>query len=137
VTRSLKQAVRIDPDDAGAHFCLGIAYSESGMYKEAIDAFKQAIRINPDDAFAHSYLGSAYAFLNDKHSALEQYKILKSLDSKQANILFNFIHNIKKPEAVRKGIPASVFATKDSNVYHRRNCSRFDVARDLVEFPSS
>ena len=51
------------------------------MNKEAIEAFKQVIRINPDDADAHYNLCVAYASLNDKASALEQYKILKSLDS--------------------------------------------------------
>ena len=47
---------------------------KSGMYKEKIEPYKQAIRINPDAA--------------DAHSALEQYKILKSLDPELANELF-------------------------------------------------
>ncbi len=60
--------------------------------EEAIEACKQAIRINPDNAEAHFALGAAYAFLNDRVSALEQYKILKSLDPKRANKLFNRIY---------------------------------------------
>ncbi len=36
-----KQAIRINPDDAEAHYNLGVAYDESGMYKEAIEAYKQ------------------------------------------------------------------------------------------------
>ena len=59
--------------------------------EEAIEACKQAIRINPDNAEAHFALGAAYAFLNDKVSALEQYKILKSLDSEWASKLFSLI----------------------------------------------
>ncbi len=63
----------------------------SGM-EEKIEAYKQAIRINPDDASAHYNLGVAYAFLNDRDSALEHYKILKSLDSERANELFNLMY---------------------------------------------
>ena len=50
------------------------------------------IRVNPDDADAHYNLGNAYIFLNDTDSALEQYKIPRSLDSELANKLFSLIH---------------------------------------------
>ena len=89
---AFKQAIRIDPDNAYAHCNLGIAYSYSGMYKEGIDALKQATRIKPDYARAHYCLGLFYFSLNDRGSALEQYKILKNLDSELANKLFNSIY---------------------------------------------
>ena len=88
---SYKQAIRINPDYADAHANLGLAYGNLGMYKEAIEACKQAIRIKPDDAKAHFNLGLIYVF-NDRGSALEQYKILKNLDSELANKLFNLIY---------------------------------------------
>jgi len=62
------------------------------MYKEAIESFKQAIKINPDDAKVHISLGLAYLGLNDRGSAMEQYKILKKLDTEMANELFNVIY---------------------------------------------
>ena len=91
-TEALKQAIRINPNDAGAHISLGLAYLKSGMNKEAINACIQAVRINPDSADAHYNLGLTYAFLNERGSALEQYKILKSLNTDLANKLFNFIY---------------------------------------------
>ncbi len=87
-----KQVIRINPDDADAHAMLGVAYGETGMYKEAIDAFKQAIRINPDDVDAHFCLGLAYVYLNDRGSALKQYKILENLDTELANELLKLIN---------------------------------------------
>ena len=57
---ALKQAIRIKPDFANAHYSLGIAYGKSGMNKEAIEAYKQARRIKPDDANVHYNLGTAY-----------------------------------------------------------------------------
>jgi tetratricopeptide (TPR) repeat protein len=63
------------------------------MHKEAIEAYKQAIGIEPDSAKAHFGLGYACVLSNDRDSALEQYKMLKSLDPKLANKLFNEINN--------------------------------------------
>ncbi len=49
--------------------------------------------INPDYADAHYNLGICYVFLlNDRGSALEQHKILKSIGSEWANKLFNIIY---------------------------------------------
>ena len=62
------------------------------MYKEAIEACKQAIRFKPDDAEAHYILVIVYLQLNDRGSALEEYKILKTLNPEMANKLFNLIY---------------------------------------------
>jgi tetratricopeptide (TPR) repeat protein len=37
-----KEEVRNNPDDAKAHYNLGTVYSESGMYKKAIE-FKETV----------------------------------------------------------------------------------------------
>ena len=87
-----KEAIRIKPNDAEAHYNLGIAYGKLGRYTEAISAFKQAIRIQPDYAKAHYGLGIIYLILEDRGSALDQYKILKDLNKDLANQLFNLIY---------------------------------------------
>jgi len=87
-----KEAIRINPDYWEAHHGLGWVYSGLGRYKEAIEAYKQAIRIYPDDAFAHYTLGVAYLKVKNKSKANEQYEILKNLNIKKANALFNQIY---------------------------------------------
>ena len=89
---SFKQAIRIKPDYAEAHNNLGLAYLGLGRWQEAIESFKQAIRIKPDYADAHCNLGAAYSINGDKGLALEEYKILKTLDTELANKLFNLIY---------------------------------------------
>ena len=58
-----------------------------------IEDAKEKVRKYPDDALAHFFLGLAYLLLNDRGSALEQYKILKKLDTEMANVLFNLIYS--------------------------------------------
>jgi len=65
---------------------------KSGKHEEAIKSYKQAIRLDPDYRDAHYNLGAAYLGLNDRGSAMEQYKILKKLDTEMANELFNVIY---------------------------------------------
>ena len=45
--------LRINPDDAEAHFNLGVIYGQQGRTDEAIREYQAALRINPDDAEAH------------------------------------------------------------------------------------
>ena len=87
-----KQAIRIKPDFAEAHLCLGMTYGKLGRYAEAIEALKQAIYIKPDYAEAHYYLGIIYLLVGDNGSALNEYKILKTLNQDLANQLFNKIY---------------------------------------------
>jgi tetratricopeptide (TPR) repeat protein len=87
-----KQTIRIKPDLAEAHNNLGVTYDNSGMYREALEAYNQAIRIKPDHANAHFGLGLTYLLLNDRSSALDEYKMLKDLDLQLANELFNRIY---------------------------------------------
>ena len=92
--KSYKQAVRLDPDFAEAHLYLGRVYNVSFKLKKAIKSFKQAIRLNPNYVDAHFLLGVAYIGIKDRDSALEQYRILKRLNSdEKANFLFNGINN--------------------------------------------
>jgi len=87
-----KQAIRIKPDFAEAHYNLGVTYSRLGVYRDSIEAYKQAIRIKPDYAEAHYGLGLNYLILNDRGSALDEYKILKNLDPELANKLFSLVY---------------------------------------------
>ena len=75
---AFKQAIRIDPDDADAHYNLGVVYGKLGFHKDEIEAYKQAIRIDPNNAHAHynSYynLGIAYGQLGFYKDAIAAFK---------------------------------------------------------------
>jgi tetratricopeptide (TPR) repeat protein len=87
-----KQVALLKPGDAVAYDNLGVAYLKLKQYAEAAEYFKQAIRLKPDFGRAYYNLGLAYLGLNDRDSALEQYNILKAIDSDQADQLYNVIY---------------------------------------------
>ena len=64
---------------------------------EEIEFYKEEVRKNPDDALAHNNLGVVYIMLNDRGSALDQYKILKKLDTKKAKMLLDYIDKHTQP----------------------------------------
>jgi len=59
---------------------LGVAYNDSGKYKEAIEVCKKSIRIKPDYAKAHFNLGVAYGESGMYKEAIEACKKAISLD---------------------------------------------------------
>jgi Flp pilus assembly protein TadD len=55
-----EEAIKINPDDAKAHYNLGLTYDNQGRLDEAIAEYQEAIRLDPDYARAHNNLGLAY-----------------------------------------------------------------------------
>jgi uncharacterized protein YjbI with pentapeptide repeats/tetratricopeptide (TPR) repeat protein len=74
IIEQYKQAIRINPDDAEAHFLLGVTYTNLKMYKKSIESFKQVIRIDPGCAGAHNNIGLAYCELGKYEESIESYK---------------------------------------------------------------
>jgi tetratricopeptide (TPR) repeat protein len=87
-----KQAISLNPDKASGHYNLGLAYDNLGLYEDARESYIKAICIDPDYAEAHYSLGVAYLLIEDRNSALNEYKILKELDVDKANKLFDLIY---------------------------------------------
>jgi len=89
-----QQVLRIGSDSSEEIYCnLGVAFYNLGRYPEAIESLRQAVKIKPDYVDAHANLGFIYLTAGDKDSALEEYKILKTLGAIQADQLYNAIQN--------------------------------------------
>ena len=70
---ALREAVRLNPKFADAHFQLGNAYDKLGQNEEAAKAFAEAVSLNPQDADAYFNLGNAYSKLNRYREAADAY----------------------------------------------------------------
>jgi TonB family protein len=95
--RTLKKALTLRVDLPEAHENLGIAYLYKGHYQEAVDSLQKVTRLKPGLPRPHKLLGLAYLILDEREKALEQYKILQSLDDEMARYLNNAIQSPNKP----------------------------------------
>lgn len=87
-----KDAIRLNPDSTIAHVNLGKIFNSLGRYEDAIQTFKYAIRLEPYNVDAHYGLGLTYIEFGNHGGALDEYKVLKDLDEKKANQLFDVIY---------------------------------------------
>lgn len=80
---AFREAIRLDPELAEAHFRLGLSYDALGQEKEAEDAYKKAVEAfkkyldsegNAEDAEAHYNLGQTYAGLHIYGEAVREYR---------------------------------------------------------------
>ena len=51
-----ERAVRLDPQNADAHFALGHAYFDMKQWKKAVGSFERAVELDPKDQQAVDYL---------------------------------------------------------------------------------
>jgi tetratricopeptide (TPR) repeat protein len=86
---SCREAVRIDPDDAEAHFNLGVAYHNLEMYQMAMVSYKQAIKIDPDLAKAHNNLGRVYIVSFKGKKAIKSFKQAIKINPDDADVHAN------------------------------------------------
>ena len=87
-----KKTIELTPTSAQGYLGLGITYNILGFNDRAMEALKQAVLINPRFAQAHHALALCYLRNGDQASALEEYKILRDLDSDLADQLILLIN---------------------------------------------
>lgn len=70
----LKMRIKNSPNNAMAHFYLGLAFERLSRGNEAIEAYKGAIRIEPDDSDFYYNLGVSYIRLGNQNEAIKAFK---------------------------------------------------------------
>lgn len=81
--------VRLQPQDPNARQALGRAFSQVGMWKEAIDEFALVVDVQKDNAFAFNNLGFAALQLGDNERAAHSLERVLSLKPQQGFMLNN------------------------------------------------
>lgn len=88
---------------AELHFNHGLAYTDQGDYKSAIEEYTQAIQINPHYVDAYYYRGLAYASsaVPDMREAFDNFDRVIQLDSQYAMAYYNRgIHELGQQSSI-------------------------------------
>jgi len=88
---AFKRAAALNPTSVEAFYGLGNSNYKAAKYQEAAAALKEAIKLKPMYAQAHYSLGLTYASLNDKDGVTREFAILKRIDPKLADQLYNAV----------------------------------------------
>ena len=98
---SLKETIRMAPDNPEVHYWLGMAYKDLGIAKKdskqydlAVPEFREAIRLRPDYHVAHTWLG-AVLFIQHKYAdaaAMLQQALRLKPDDSTAKYLLGFAY---------------------------------------------
>lgn len=93
-----KQAIKLKPNYAEAHYHLGNAYFGLRRYDEALESYKKAVQIKPDYADAHYSLGILASMLSEYDLAITSFKAVTRLDPKNAKAYFSLgnVYNEKE-----------------------------------------
>jgi tetratricopeptide (TPR) repeat protein len=86
------KTINLNPDYVEAYLNIGVNYGMLGDHEKEKEAYKKALKLKPDYTEAHFNLGMTYLNLQDRNSALKHSKILRTLDPKMADKLFNIIN---------------------------------------------
>lgn len=79
--KALETAVKQEPENAEAHFLLGIAYFKTGAYEKARVAFNQTLKLDPDRAAAvHHNLGALAIQMDDLDTAIAEFQAALALE---------------------------------------------------------
>ena len=76
----LEALIEEEPENAGAHFNLGVAYAEVGELDLAVRALGETVRLDPRNARASYNLGQIHAALGDYEQALASYEAAVAVD---------------------------------------------------------
>jgi len=72
--KNIREAIRLNPKDADAHYHLGRYFFEEKRYKEARGAFEDSYKIQPEHYKSHYYAGLVYEGENEGEKAKQEYQ---------------------------------------------------------------
>jgi tetratricopeptide (TPR) repeat protein len=74
--KEFEKVVKLEPNFIFGHFCLGLAYSQKGLYNKAFHKLRLVRALSRDaslNAFVHNAIGNIYADQKEYHQALAEF----------------------------------------------------------------
>lgn len=82
----LETSQKMNPQDAGISFQLGVLYFQTGKYDQARTALESTVKLAENYSNAMYFLGLTYDKLGDKQKALEQFQKVSDLNPDNADV---------------------------------------------------
>ncbi len=95
---SYREALRIEPDYAKAHYNLGNVLQEQGRLDDAVACYREALRIEPALADAHNNLGNALQKQDRLDDAVTCYREALRIESDYAMAHYNLGDALQKQD---------------------------------------
>ncbi len=95
-----RESLKLNPDNAPAHYNLGIALSLMRQYDAAAAEFQEAVRIDPEHAEAHNNLGAMLHIVGKLDEAANEYRraaTLRADNAEARNNLGRVLTQLGKP----------------------------------------
>ena len=81
---AFQKAIELEPDNAEAHFNLGVAYTEMDEYEKALDAMSRAITLKPGVARYHYGRGWVHVRSGNRFHGMEDMQKAAELSDRYA-----------------------------------------------------
>ena len=81
-TYELTLAVSLDPKQARPYYLLGLAKTQAGRHREALESFRKALDLDPGDHRIHYNLGMSLKLQGQLDEATKHFELFKSLQLK-------------------------------------------------------
>lgn len=102
--KALRQAVKLLPKDAEAHYNLANFYFDEAQHEKAIQHYRKATELTPTFAIAYFNLGSVYKALEDKTLALACFKNAHALEPSNIKICLSYASALADAEQDEEAI---------------------------------
>ena len=79
-----QESIKIKPTFTYGLYSLALIYSKQDRYQDAIELLRKVVELEPRHTFAQHALGMVYIRTGEKPGAMQQYYLLKNLDSNLA-----------------------------------------------------
>ena len=119
---ALNEAIRLDPNNADAHWVLAAVYGDQGDFAHALAARQAVVRLKPNDEWAQYLLGGAYAAQKQVTPALAAYERVLTLAPKNSlgrdllSLLSNSYAELERPEEAIAAMRAALAIPDDGTV---------------------
>ena len=99
----LEESKKMNPQDVGILFQLGVFYYKAEKYEQARAELEQAVKLAETYSNARYFLGLVYDKLNDKKNALEQFKKVVELNPDNEDVK-KIVSNLESGKKALEGL---------------------------------